>query len=69
MIRNSAKNIFLTLIKLKYIPLIEYLCDIPRITIFIFNVQKIKTNALLMISLKNNDNKFYLEKTKELKEK
>ena len=69
MIRNSARNIFLALIKLNYIPLIEYLCDIPRITIFIFIVQKIKTNVLLMISLKNNDNKFYLEKTKELKEK
>ena len=69
MIRNSARNIFLALIKLNYIPLIEYLCDIPRITIFIFITQKIKTNALLMISLKNNDNKFYLEKTKELKEK
>jgi len=69
MIRNSARNIFLALIKLNYIPLIEYLCDIPRITIFIFIAQKIKTNALLMISLKNNDNKFYLEKTKELKEK
>ena len=69
MIRNSARNIFLALIKLNYIPLIEYLCDIPRITIFIFIAQKIKTNVLLMISLKNNDNKFYLEKTKELKEK
>ena len=69
MIRNSARNIFLALIKLNYIPLIEYLCDIPRITIFIFIVQKIKTNVLLMIMLKNNDNKFYLEKTKELKEK
>ena len=69
MIRNSARNIFLSLIKLNYPPLIEYLCDIPRISIFIILVQKIKSYILLMINLNDNNKKFYAEKTKELKEK
>lgn len=69
MIRNSARNIFLSLLKMNYNPLIEYLCDIPRISIFIIIIQKIKSFILLMINLKNNNNNFYIEKTKELKEK
>ena len=69
MIRTSARNILLSLIKLNYLPLIEYLCDIPRIAIFIILMRKIKSNILLMINLKNNDKNLYIEKTKELKEK
>ena len=52
MIRNSARNIFLSFIKLNYSPLIEYLCDIPRIAIFIILMRRIKSNILLMINLK-----------------
>ena len=69
MIRNSARNIFLSLIKINYMPLIEYLCDIPRISIFIISIQKIKGYLLLIFNLKNNNSKFYFEKTKELNEK
>ena len=69
MIRNSARNIILSLIKLNYVPLIEYLCDIPRIAIFIILMRKIKTNILLMINLKNIEKNIYVEKTKEFKEK
>ena len=69
MIRNSARNIFLSLIKLNYLPLIEYLCDIPRIVIFIILMRRIKSNILLMINLKNFDKNIFIEKTKELKDK
>ena len=69
MIRNSARNIFLSFIKLNYSPLIEYLCDIPRIAIFIILMRRIKSNILLMINLKNSDKNIYIEKTKEFKEK
>ena len=69
MIRNSARNIILSLIKLNYVPLIEYLCDTPRIAIFIILMRKIKTNILLMINLKNIEKNIYVEKTKEFKEK
>ena len=69
MIRNSARNVFLSLIKLNYSPLIDYICDIPRVAIFIILMRKIKSNILLMINLKNNDKNLYIEKTKELKEK
>ena len=68
MIRNSARNIFLSLIKLNYVPLIEYLCEIPRIVIFIILMRRIKTNILLMINLKNNDRNVFIEKTKEFRE-
>ena len=69
MIRNSARNVFLSLVKLNYSPLIDYLCDIPRVAIFIILMRKIKSNILLMINLKNNDKNLFIEKTKELKEK
>jgi len=69
MIRNSARNIFLSLIKLNHKPLIEYLCELPRIAIFIILMRKIKTNILLMINLKNSNKNIFIEKTKEFKEK
>ena len=69
MIRTSARNIFLSLIKINYFPIIEYLCNLPRISIFIILIQKIKIYFLLLIKLKNNDQNFFIEKTKELKEK
>ena len=69
MIRTSARNIFLSLIKLNYMPIIEYLCEIPRIAIFIILMRRIKTNILLMINLKNTDRNIFIEKTKEFKEK
>ena len=69
MIRNSARNIFLSLIKLNYSPLIDYLSDIPRIVIFIILMRRIKSNILLMINLKNFDKNIFIEKTKELKDK
>ena len=69
MIRNSARNIFLSLIKINNSSLIEYLCGLPRISIFVILVQKINSYILLLISLKNNNNSFYFEKTQELKEK
>ena len=69
MIRTSARNIFLSLLKMNYFPLIEYLCNLPRISIFIILIQKIKVYLLLMINLKNNDKKFFIEKNKELEDK
>ena len=69
MIRTSARNIFLSLIKLNYMPIIEYLCEIPRIAIFIILMRRIKTDILLMINLKNTDRNIFIEKTKEFKEK
>ena len=69
MIRNSARNIFLSLIKLNHLPLIEYLCELPRIAIFIILMRRIKTNILLMINLKNSNKNIFIEKTKEFKEK
>ena len=69
MIRTSARNIFLSLIKLNYMPIIEYLNEIPKIAIFIILMRRMKTNILLMINLKNTDRNIFIEKTKEFKEK
>ena len=57
MIKNTSRNIFLSIIKLNYEPIIEYICDIPRITDFLLLNDKIKNYIINMISNSdiNND--------------
>ena len=52
MIKNTARNIFLSIIKLNYEPMIQYICDIPRITDLILFADNIKG---YIISLTNNN--------------
>ena len=58
MIKNTARNIFLSLIKIKYEPMIQYICDIPRITDLLLLADNIKSYIIYMTNtnIKNNKN-------------
>ena len=59
MIKNTARNIFLSLIKLKYEPMIQYICDIPRICDLILLADHIKSYIIFMTNINitiNNKN-------------
>ena len=42
MIKNTSRNIFLSLLKLNYGPFIEYICDLPTITLFLLFAENLK---------------------------
>lgn len=42
MIKNTSRNIFLSLLKLNYGPFIEYICDLPTITLFLLFSENLK---------------------------
>ena len=74
MIKNTARNIFLTLLKLNYEPFIEYLCELPTISLFLFFAENMKNQMKLFcqnkessINLNNNGN--FLYKIKEIEER
>jgi hypothetical protein len=74
MIKNTARNIFLTLLKLNYEPFIEYLCELPTISLFLLFAENMKNQMKLFcqnkessINLNNNDNFIY--KIKEIEER
>ena len=52
MIKNTARNMFLNLLKLNYKPFIEYICNIPTVSLFLLFMEKIKANIQKFIQLK-----------------
>ena len=73
MIKNTARNIFLTIIKLNYEPVIQYICDIPRITDLLLLNDNIKSYIIYMTTINinniNNNNFNDIElKLKEVEE-
>ena len=70
MIKNTARNIFLSIIKLNYDPVIQYICDIPRITDLILLCDNIKSYIIYMTSVNVNDNNTaqVIQKLKEVEE-
>ena len=55
MIKNTARNIFLTIIKLNYEPVIQYICDIPRITDLLLLNDNIKSYIIYMTDININN--------------
>ena len=59
MIKNTSRNIFLSIIKLNYEPMIQYICNIPRITDLILFADNIKRYIISLTNInisKNNIN-------------
>ncbi len=54
MIQNVSRTIFLSVLKFSYPPLIDYICFIPQINIFIKIVFKFNNMIYSLIQLKNN---------------
>ena len=54
MIKNTSRNIFLTLLKLNYKPFIEYICDLPTITLFILFSENLKNKFMYFCKIKEN---------------
>ena len=54
MIKNTSRNIFLSLIKLNYEPMIQYISDLPRITDIILLTDNIRSFIILITSIKSN---------------
>ena len=54
MIKNTSRNIFLSLIKLNYEPMIQYICDLPRIADIILLTDNIRSFIILITNIKNN---------------
>ena len=69
MIKNTARNIFLSIIKLNYEPMIQYICNIPRITDLLLLADNIKNFIKNMSDMFNNKNIVdYESKMKEVEE-
>ena len=70
MIKNTARHIFLSIIKLNYEPVIQYICDIPRITDLILLCDNIKSYIIYMtsVNLDNNNIDKVEQKLKEVEE-
>ena len=72
MIKNTARNIFLSIIKLNYEPMIQYICDIPRITDLLLLVDNIKSYIIYLTSININENNINISdielKIKEVEE-
>ena len=69
MIKNTSRNIFLSLIKLNYEPMIQYICDLPRITDIILLTDNIRSFIILITSIKSNLDKLESQiKLKEIEE-
>ena len=54
MIKNTSRNIFLTLLKLNYKPFIEYICDLPTISLFLLFSENLKNQFKYFCSVKEN---------------
>ena len=54
MIKNTSRNIFLTLLKLNYKPFIEYICDLPSITLFLLFSDNLKNQFIYFCKIKEN---------------
>ena len=54
MIKNTSRNIFLTLLKLNYKPFIEYICDLPTITLFLIFSENLKNKFIYFCKTKEN---------------
>ena len=54
MIKNTSRNIFLTLLKLNYKPFIEYICDLPSITLFLLFCENLKNKFIYFCKKKEN---------------
>ena len=54
MIKNTSRNIFLTLLKLNYKPFIEYICDLPTITLFLLFSENLKNKFIYFCKAKEN---------------
>ena len=69
MIKNTARNIFLSIIKLNYEPVIQYICDIPRVTDLLLLCDNIKSYIDYMMKININNNLEEIEqKLKEIEE-
>ena len=69
MIKNTSRNIFLSLIKLNYEPMIQYICVLPRITDIILLTDNIRSFIILITNIKTNLEKSEsLSKLKEIEE-
>lgn len=69
MIKNTSRNIFLSLIKLNYEPMIQYICDLPRISDIILLTDNIRSFILLITNIRNNLEKSESQsKLKEIEE-
>ena len=64
MIKNTARNIFLSIIKLNYEPLIQYICDIPRITDLLLLADNIKSYIIYLTSINIDDNNMNISEIK-----
>ena len=78
MIKNVSRNIFLSLLNLKYEPFIEYICDLPTISLFILFSENLKQQMKYfcqnkdnnnIININNSFNKNYFNKIIEKEEK
>ena len=54
MVKNTSRNIFLTLLKLNYKPFIEYICDLPSITLFLLFSENLKNQFIYFCKKKEN---------------
>ena len=69
MIKNTSRNIFLSIIKLNYEPMIQYICDLPRITDLLLLTDSIKSYIILINNIKTNNNRYNAEtRLKEIEE-
>ena len=67
MIKNTSRNIFLSIIKLNYEPVIQYICDLPRITDLILLADSVKS-CIIAICDKKTKNEYKKEEDGALKE-
>ena len=56
MIKNVSRNIFLSLLNLKYEPFIEYICELPTISLFILFAENLKAQMKYFCQNKDNNN-------------
>ena len=69
MIKNTSRNIFLSIIKINYEPMIQYISDLPRITDLILFADNIKSYIILLTNLKIKNNQYNAEiRAKEIEE-
>jgi hypothetical protein len=66
MIKNTSRNIFLSLLKLNYDSLIEYICNIPTITLFLLFCENIKEQIKYFCSEKKDIDFKILEEKEEI---
>ena len=69
MIKNTSRNIYLSIIKLNYEPMIQYICDLPRITDLLLLTDSIKSYIILINNIKASNNRYNEEsRMKEIEE-